>query len=297
LRERKAFTLPLGHSWPRWWLAASVVAHFIVLTALVESSMSWRLSLVPPAGAEGRATPSGATSQQLVFFLPTAPAPHGRGAGEGPGRVPGAAPVPEPLPPLPMAESGYAAPIRVRTGGGDSTAVATRGSGNGRGPRGVIDYTPQLGDGHPWVEPSGAPQTASRPIRLDSAVAIRMRALADSIEQHPPADPNANPYVSRPWTFKVGGKTYGIDAKGIHLGTFTIPTAVLAFLSLPQGNIDQARANQAFMAMRADMLRAAARAETEEDFREAVKAMRERKEKEHQEQEQQKQDHPQPVQP
>jgi len=96
-------------------------------------------------------------------------------------------------------------------------------------------------------------------IRIDSVVAIRMRQMADSIEKNPLPDVNADPYVSKPWTFRVGGKTYGIDSKGIHLGDITIPTAVLAFLSTPQGNIDQARANQAYMAMRADMLRAAAR--------------------------------------
>ena len=142
--------------------------------------------------------------------------------------------------------------------------------------------------------------TASREIRIDSAVAVRMQELADSMEKNPSLDPNADPYVSKPWTFRAGGKTYGIDSKGIHLGDFTIPTAVLAFLSTPQGNIDQARANQAYMAMRADILRAAARAQTEDDFREAVREIRARKEKEHQEQQQHQQPQPaspQPAQP
>jgi hypothetical protein len=164
----------------------------------------------------------------------------------------------------------------------------------------VQNYTPQLGDGRAWVDPVTGQVTASREIRIDSVVAIRMRQMADSIEKNPLPDVNADPYVSKPWTFRVGGKTYGIDSKGIHLGDITIPTAVLAFLSTPQGNIDQARANQAYMAMRADMLRAAARAQTMDDFRQAVREIRARKEKEHQEQQQQQQQqqaNPQPVQP
>ena len=34
LRERRSFTLPAGRA---WWLVASVLAHFVVLTALVKS--------------------------------------------------------------------------------------------------------------------------------------------------------------------------------------------------------------------------------------------------------------------
>ena len=55
---------------------------------------------------------------------------------------------------------------------------------------------------------------------------------------------------------------------------------MLAFLSFPQGNIDQARANAALMAMRADIMRAAARAQAEADFRQAVREIRARKQKE-----------------
>jgi hypothetical protein len=118
---------------------------------------------------------------------------------------------------------------------------------------------------------------------MDSVVAVRMLALADSIERYPPADPNANPYVSRPWTFRRNGKTYGLDAAGLHLGDFTIPMPALMLLAaqvMPQGNVDQQRANSTLMAMRADILRAAARAQAEDDFRQAVRDIRARKQKE-----------------
>lgn len=260
--------------------------------------MSWRQFWAEPVASPAGPQQPGVSPQQIVLFVPAPapPPPAPRTPGEG-GRAPGTPVVaPVPLPPLPPADTGVAI-VRPGGGGRDSTATAMRGPRSGRGPRGVTDYTPQLGDGRPWVDPYTGQEVSSRPIIIDSAVAVRMRALADSIEANPLPDPNANPYISRPWTFKVGNKTYGIDSKGLHLGDFTIPTAVLAFLSTPEGNIDQARANQAFMAMRADILRAAARAENAEEFRAAVREIRERKEKEHEEQQQQQQANPQPVQP
>jgi hypothetical protein len=298
LRERRPFRLPAGRSWPRWWLIGSIAVHFVVLTALVESSMSWN---GPWARRGGEPVPGasepGEQPRQIVLYLPNAPAAPRPGPGNGAERSAPAPAGPQLMPALPPADTGFPV-LRPGAGGRDTTALAARGTGTGsrRGARGIEDYTPQLGDGRPWVEPQTGGQIASRPMHLDAAVAMRMRELADSMEKHPLPDANANPYVSRPWTFKVGGKTYGIDSRGLHLGDITIPTAVLAFLSLPQGNIDQARANQAYMAMRADILRAAARAQTEEDFREAVRELRDRKEKEHQEQQQQ-QGQPQPAQP
>jgi hypothetical protein len=274
-----------------------VLAHFVVLTALVESSMSWRRQR-PGGFLLLGASPPGQSTRPIVLYVATAPVGHGRGQGDAPGRAAGvsAAVSPEPTPAI---DSGTPT-LRIGAGGRDTATVAMRGSRTGRGGRGVQNYTPQLGDGRAWVDPVTGQVTASREIRIDSVVAIRMRQMADSMEKNPLPDVNADPYVSKPWTFRVGGKTYGIDSKGIHLGDITIPTAVLAFLSTPQGNIDQARANQAYMAMRADMLRAAARAQTMDDFRQAVREIRARKEKEHQEQQQQQQQqqaNPQPVQP
>ncbi len=198
-------------------------------------------------------------------------------------------------PPAPQ-DTAVSAPVVPRPGGG---ARDTTGGGIGAvlSNRVVASITPEFGNGLLWVRPMLSIPLTDRPIRLDSVVALRMKAMADSIEKHPVADANANPYVSKPWTFRAGGKTYGIDSKGLHLGDFTIPTAVLAFLSLPQGNIDQARANRALLEMRADILRAAARAEAEDDFRRAVRELRERKDKERAEARGQQQGNQQPVNP
>lgn len=211
--------------------------------------------------------------------------------------LPGQGAVPAPVPPLRFQAParGGAAPLVLGRGiapATDSAPGVPPGagqrdsvSGTARGPRGartLANAVPEYGDGRLWVRPMYLPPDGGRPIRMDSVAAVRMLALADSVERHPSADPNANPYVSRPWTFRRNGKTYGWDAAGLHLGDFTIPTAVLAFLSLPQGNVDLARANAALMEMRADIMRAAARAQAEDDFKQAVRDIRARRERERQ---------------
>jgi hypothetical protein len=268
-----------------------VAAHVVVVAAVVGSSLERRfaadraniflLAAAPPPGAE-----------TAVLSLPgpsASPRRRARAAGVASSAGPAL-----PAPPDTALEG-----IRVGAGGSDTTATGTSGVRSGRdyAGRGVAALQPALGSGALWVRPLLDMELSDRPIRLDSAVAMRMRVLADSIDKHPPTDPYADPYTSRPWTFKAGGKTYGLDSRGLHLGSFTIPTLLLAFLSMPQGNIDQARANRAFMSMRADILRAAARADAEADFRKAVRDLRARKDRERQEQQKQQQPQPQPAQP
>ena len=150
---------------------------------------------------------------------------------------------------------------------------------------------PRTGDPRLWVRPMIIPEGGGRPIALDSAVRMRLFAMADSLERNPVSDPNRPPS----WTFERGGKTYGLDAQGMHFGSFTVPSFLLAFLPVPQGNIDQSRANAALMRMRADLLRAAARAEAEEDFRRAVREIRERKDRERREQRDRDANRPRPT--
>ena len=175
--------------------------------------------------------------------------------------------------------------------GEDSLGLAN-GARDGRSrPGRLLALNPRTGDPRLWVRPMIIPEGGGRPISLDSAVRMRLLAMADSLQKNPTIDPLRLPS----WTFTRDGKTYGLDAQGMHFGTFTVPTAVLAFLPLPQGNIDQARANAALMAMRADLLRAAARAQAEEDFRRAVREIRERKDRERREQRDRDANRPRPT--
>jgi len=149
------------------------------------------------------------------------------------------------------------------------------------------------------------PEGGGRPINMDSVVRGRLLAMAviaDSLARDDSLGQRHDPYAPARWTFEHNGRTYGIDQNGIHFGSFTIPTAVLAFLPFPQGNIDQASANQLLMRQRADILQAASRAEAEEDFRRAVKEIRERRDRERREQREREErdrqragDQPQPI--
>ena len=166
-------------------------------------------------------------------------------------------------------------------GGADSGQRATAPGGTG-----ALALGPARGDTRVWVGPMYIPEGGGRPIDMDSIVRRRlltMAALSDSLMRLDSLNPNRNPYEVPRWIVERNGKKYGIDANAIHLGSFSIPTALLALLNVPQGNIDQARANQRLAEMRADILRAAARAEAEDDFRRAVSQIRERKDRERRE--------------
>ena len=89
----------------------------------------------------------------------------------------------------------------------------------------------------------------------------------------------------------MAGKTFGIDSQYIHIAGIKIPTAALALLplNLPQGNFDEALRARHLDEMRQDILRAAARAQTYQDFRRYVRELRARKDAEREFQRRQKQ--------
>src|SRR5207244_3199276 len=77
------------------------------------------------------------------------------------------------------------------------------------------------------------------------------------------------------------GRVWGWDQKGIHVGKYTIPQAVLALLPLNVSGpspIDVRRAQS----IRSDVLQHAQQNVTEDEFRAAVKRIRTRKEQERQ---------------
>ena len=69
------------------------------------------------------------------------------------------------------------------------------------------------------------------------------------------------------WTTEIAGKKFGLDSKNIYIAGLKIPAAVLALLPIPAGNIDQNRAYNHLMDLRADLLYAAQRAQTMEEFK------------------------------
>jgi hypothetical protein len=111
--------------------------------------------------------------------------------------------------------------------------------------------------------------------QLDSAVTARLRAFLDTM----PRDSFAPPEMPK-WTTEINGRTWGMDGKWIYLGGLKLPAALLALLPFPQGNIDQSRAANQLMQMREDIIQAARRSETREEFNQYVKELRKRKDQE-----------------
>jgi len=149
------------------------------------------------------------------------------------------------------------------------------GSGPARGAQ------PGYADPRLWVPDPPlvyAPKTDKE--RLDSALVTTFKRYEDSVTAN---TYSPNKFERGDWTVERDGKKYGIDSKYIHLGSFSIPTALLAMLPLnkAQANpIDVDRARAASF-MRNDILYHAQAAVNEEEFRKAVKAIRDRKDREH----------------
>jgi hypothetical protein len=91
------------------------------------------------------------------------------------------------------------------------------------------------------------------------------------------------------WTVERGGKKYGIDQRNIYLGSITLPTALLALLPINrQANPTEIGRERSLALMSADIHYQAERAITEDEFKAAVKRIRDRKERERREAEAQK---------
>jgi hypothetical protein len=111
---------------------------------------------------------------------------------------------------------------------------------------------------------------------VDSAVSVIVQEYLDSIANDP-----ASKNVGLPsWTTEVAGRKFGLDSKNIYIAGLKIPAAVLALLPVSGGNIDQNRAYNRLMDLRSDLLHAARRAETLEEFKEVIREIRMRKERE-----------------
>jgi hypothetical protein len=150
-------------------------------------------------------------------------------------------------------------------------------------PRGIPRLRPMIGDGVLWVHPLPfAPKelaqrlTRSHYELVDSAVTEIVQNYIDSMLATPV------PFDTKPptWTTKIAGKTFGIDQNYIYFGGLKIPSAILALLPLPaMSNVDL-RNSQRLDAIRADLQYAAARAQNMEEFKRAIRELRERRQRE-----------------
>jgi hypothetical protein len=160
-----------------------------------------------------------------------------------------------------------------------SRARAAGGTGSGFGVSGspfATGVEPRQPDNRIALETGVAertPRTVAQDV--DSIVSMVIGIVNDSI-----AIANGQRKAGD-WTWKgKDGKTWGWDQKGIHVGKYTIPQALLALLPLNTaggGSPIEARST-AFI--RRDVLEGAQRSVSEDEFKAAIKRIRERKERE-----------------
>jgi hypothetical protein len=259
----------------------SVVAHVLFVAVLI------RVLLLPlPFSDFMRPFRSTAVHQEQIRYVETPPpnvvvAPLKSGGDNRPAprkpiaplvapvTTPAALPV-APTTPAPVAPPA-AAPAATDSGVGSGPVVGIGGPAEGA--------RPEYHDGRVWVPPTGIitpPKTIEE--AADSALAARVRAHNDTMAlgagRRQPGD----------WTFEHNGKKYGIDSKFIQLGSFKIPTAVLAFLPLNvTANPIMGENERTLNARHDDIMYQAQRALNEDEFRDAVKHVRQRLEKQHEE--------------
>jgi len=152
--------------------------------------------------------------------------------------------------------------------------------GRGGATRGI---RPSYSDPRIWVPPApvvSAPKSAHE--RMDSVVTADIERARDSAAA---VTYSPNKFERGDWTVEKNGKKYGIDNQYIRLGKVSIPNVLLGLLPLNmQGNPIAAERDRATESLRQEILYQSQRAMNEEQFRKAVKELRERKEREHRQQ-------------
>lgn len=179
---------------------------------------------------------------------------------------------------------GVSAPVVRDTG---STAAGGTGDGGGAGmergaPVAARGVTPGYGDPRLWGLPvvGGTPRSGTD--QIDSVIVATLRSARDS------ADSAFKARTGTPgdWTkTDANGGKWGWDQRGIRLGKVTIPNALLGLLPMnAQGMLNsnpiERDRNARLAVMRDEILRNAARSAGEDDFKKAVKALRQRRDRE-----------------
>jgi hypothetical protein len=249
-------------------LLLSIAIHALLLVAL--GAITFRYPLGELMGLARRDE----TPERLQYIaLPRGPVGNGAGAPSktaparsrtpAPLRAPTEVPTAVPVTPQPKATEGA---ISGKEGGvGGAAAGAATG------------IEPASPDPRLKLSPSPFQPVPKTPAeKVDSAVKAAFGIYYDSAvyaAEHPERKPGD-------WTITRGGQKYGWDPDGIHVGKFTIPNAVLAVLPLKVGSGRspiEAR-NQSWMSR--DIAEHAQQSISEDEFRDAVRRIRERKERE-----------------
>ena len=173
--------------------------------------------------------------------------------------------IPSALPPVPPPDVSSGAISGTSTGSGGAPVGAATG----------VELT--VPDSRIELRPNVGRSTLTNAARNDSAVKAIFMAYREA-EIAAEANKGRSP---RDWTFERGGQKYGVDSQWVYLGKFKLPSAILAALPFNYGGVDGSRIIQGRNAawIQNDIY-THSQGLSEDDFRAAVRRIRERKDKE-----------------
>jgi hypothetical protein len=280
VRERPLSAARFGRSFWVTSLAVHVALAAVVLPATLGRARvaSWLgITLDDP----------GSTRAERVRFVQTAE-PKPEVVANGRDRTSGGDAAP-PAPVLPVEAAPAEVPTDVPAATGSATGTDAEAKGDGSG--GPLDgIRPSFQDPRLWSVPWGPTAVAEKP----SYEAVKQRInelIRDGRIPKEYQDSVSKVYGivagnSGDWT--VGGRgneRWGMDGQFIRLGKIAIPTVLLALLPLnqPQINVQQFENQRRLGQMSADIRYQAQRAMNEDEFRAAVRRVRERRDREREE--------------
>ena len=254
-------------------LLLSIAIHVLVVIALATITFHYPLGQLIGLSRQRAQTP-----ERVQYIVLPKGAPSGNGSRSIDAPAPKGAPAPLQAP---TAVPDAVPPVRADSSQG---AISGKQGGTG-GARAGLATGVEPAEPDPRIPLAAAPfqpipKTAAE--LVDSAVKAAFGVYFDSAQyaaEHPQRAPGD-------WTKTTAdGQKWGWDPTGIRLGKFTIPNVLLAAIPLRAGNgrspIDLR--NDAWM--RRDILDHAQQAMSEDEFRTAVRRIRERKERERRERE------------
>jgi hypothetical protein len=81
------------------------------------------------------------------------------------------------------------------------------------------------------------------------------------------------------WTTEIEGSKFGLDSRNIYIAGLKIPAAVLALLPIPSGGNQQRALDHGGQWIAEDLRRAAQRSTSLDDFKRAVRELRQEKQR------------------
>lgn len=252
-------------------IALSLVIHVFVIAAI--ASITFRYPLASLFNVTRDTLPK--ERIQYVRVQPAAAPSQAVGNGSQPKETPRRVPKPAPLLPPSTIPIGLP-PIPPPTA--SVGAVSGTPTGSGGAPAGLATgIEPALPDPRIELRPNGLRLPLTMAQKNDSAVKaiyLAYREAEVEAEEHRGRSP-------RDWTMSHDGQKYGLDSQYIYLGKFKLPSAILAALPLNHGGVEGSRIIEARNAawIQNDIY-THAQGMSEDDFRAAVKRIRERMDRE-----------------